>query len=100
HALGDGSGRPADRLSVGVLSSRVLPMKPLLAGFFMMGLAMAAKDSCLECHSILEGALQAPAKAYSADIHSRHGFRCNDCHGGDPTSDDLAVSMNPARGFV
>jgi predicted CXXCH cytochrome family protein len=80
-------------------------MKPLLAGFFMMGLfrmgvAIAAKDSCLECHTILEGNLQAPAKAFSADIHSRHGFRCNDCHGGDPNSDDLEISMSAARGFV
>ena len=50
----------------------------------MMGLAAAAKDSCLQCHSILEGDLQAPGESLSTDIHSRHGFRCNDCHGGDP----------------
>ena len=55
-ALGDGSGRLPDLLSVRVFASRVLPMKPLLAGFFAIGLALAAKDSCLECHSILEGA--------------------------------------------
>jgi len=75
-------------------------MKPLLAGFFMIGLAAAAKDSCLECHSMLEGDLQAPAKAFGGDIHSKHGFRCNDCHGGDPNSDDLEISMSASRGFV
>src|SRR5262249_34960589 len=69
--LGDGSGRAADRLSVGVLSAWVLPMKPLVAGLFAICLAAAAKDSCLECHSILEGNLQAPAKAFGSDIHAR-----------------------------
>jgi hypothetical protein len=63
-------------------------MKPLLAGFFVLGLALAAKDSCLECHSNLDGRLQAPAKSFPTDIHSHHGFRCNDCHGGDPNVDD------------
>jgi len=75
-------------------------MKPLLAGLFAICLAAAAKDSCLECHSILEGNLQAPAKAFGSDIHARHGFRCNDCHGGDADSDDLETSMNASRGFV
>jgi predicted CXXCH cytochrome family protein len=75
-------------------------MKPLLAGFIMIGLALAAKDSCLECHSILEGNLQAPAKAFPTDIHSHHGFHCNDCHGGDPNADDPEMAMSAARGFV
>jgi len=75
-------------------------MKPLLVCLFAIRLAAAAKDSCLECHSILEGALQTPAKAYPADIHSRHGFRCNGCHGGDPNVDDPGISMSASRGFV
>jgi hypothetical protein len=75
-------------------------MKPLLAGFFMICMALWAKDSCLECHSNLEGNLQAPAKVFGTDIHSKHGFRCNDCHGGDPNSDDLEISMSASRGFV
>src|SRR5262249_24542386 len=28
------------------------------------------------------------------------GLRCNDCHGGDPNSTEMEVSMNPARGFI
>jgi hypothetical protein len=68
--------------------------------FFAISLAAVAKDSCLECHSILAGTLQAPAKAFGADVHSRHGFRCNDCHGGDPTVDDPDISMSAAKGFV
>lgn len=75
-------------------------MKPLLAGFFVLGLALAAKDSCLECHSNLDGRLQAPAKSFPTDIHSHHGFRCNDCHGGDPSVDDPEIAMSASRGFV
>jgi Cytochrome c3 len=59
----------------------------------------AAKDSCLTCHSALEGDLQAPAKAYSEDIHSLHGFTCADCHGGNPEADDPEAAMSAARGF-
>jgi hypothetical protein len=60
----------------------------------------AAKDSCLECHSSLEGVLQAPAKAFATDIHAHRGFRCNDCHGGDPNVDDPELAMSRSRGFV
>jgi hypothetical protein len=59
----------------------------------------AAKDSCVECHSALEGAHQKPAVLFKDDVHSARGFRCVDCHGGDPSSDDPGVSMSPARGF-
>jgi predicted CXXCH cytochrome family protein len=75
-------------------------MKTLVAGLFAISLAAAAKDSCLQCHSILEGELQAPAKVFATDIHSRHGFRCNDCHGGDPNADDPEAAMSVSRGFV
>ena len=75
-------------------------MRLLAAGIFAAGLALAAKDSCLECHAMLDGELGAPAKKFAGDVHSHRGFRCNDCHGGDPNSDELEVSMNPARGFV
>lgn len=75
-------------------------MKPLVAGFFVISLTAVAKDSCLECHSILEGPLQTPAKLFGADVHSHHGFRCNDCHGGDPNVDDPEIAMGPSRGFA
>jgi len=49
---------------------------------------------------VLEGNLQAPAKAFVNDVHSRFGFSCADCHGGDRTASDPEVSMSKARGFV
>ena len=63
------------------------------------GLHAAGKDSCIDCHSMLDGAQAAPAKAFPNDIHSRHGFSCADCHGGDRTADDPEASMNKAKGF-
>ena len=60
----------------------------------------AAKDTCVDCHSALDGDMKAPATGFQDDIHRRHGFSCADCHGGDRTADDPPASMNRARGFV
>jgi predicted CXXCH cytochrome family protein len=62
--------------------------------------AIAADDSCSSCHNVLEGNLGNPAKAFASDVHSRHGFGCADCHGGNPKSDDPEVAMSKSRGFV
>lgn len=61
---------------------------------------LPAKDSCLECHSHLEGDFQAPAVAFKNSVHLQHGFTCAACHGGDPNSDDPDIAMSKARGFV
>jgi predicted CXXCH cytochrome family protein len=61
---------------------------------------LAAADTCMECHSVLEGNLQAPAKNFAGDIHARYGFSCADCHGGDRNATDPEASMSKARGFV
>jgi nitrate/TMAO reductase-like tetraheme cytochrome c subunit len=62
--------------------------------------AYAAKDSCVECHSAMDGRLQAPATAFPNDVHQHRGFSCADCHGGDRTSDDPEVAMSRSRGFL
>ena len=71
-------------------------------GFLALLLAapLAGADSCMDCHSVLEGKLQAPAKAFANDIHARFGFSCADCHGGDRNTTDPEAAMNKARGFV
>ena len=70
--------------------------------FFLLLLAVpaTAKDSCLECHKALDGALQKPAVSFGKDIHAHSGFSCADCHGGDRNSDDMQESMSRARGFM
>ena len=65
----------------------------------MLLMPLVAKDSCVECHSVMGGNLQAPATAFSSDIHQRAGFSCADCHGGDRNADDPTIAMGKAAGF-
>jgi hypothetical protein len=60
----------------------------------------AKTDTCLQCHAVLEGNLQRPAVLIRNDVHIAAGLGCADCHGGDRTTDDMAASMNRAKGFV
>jgi predicted CXXCH cytochrome family protein len=73
----------------------------LLACLFLSlaPLASAAKNSCIDCHSNMDGTLKSPVTDYANDIHGRHGFSCADCHGGDPNADDPEAAMSPAKGF-
>jgi predicted CXXCH cytochrome family protein len=63
---------------------------PLLAGA-----AHAAKDSCFDCHRVMEGT----SVVFKNDVHSTTSISCAGCHGGDPKEDDQNVSMNASRGF-
>jgi hypothetical protein len=59
------------------------------AALFAPLLAFGQKNSCVECHSQLDDELKAPAAAFAGDIHAQFGLSCKDCHGGDPTQDDV-----------
>jgi len=56
------------------------------------------KDSCLACHSSLEGKQSEPAMRFESDVHYQAGLNCADCHGGDP-NDDTMNAMSRAKGF-
>ncbi|MCL4486680.1 MAG: cytochrome c3 family protein [Chloroflexi bacterium] len=85
-------------------------MRQMVISAFLLALAPAAlaqtphsepkKDSCVTCHSALEGEFGRPAQLFEADIHKKHGFSCASCHGGDPASDEMETAMDPRRGFV
>ncbi len=60
--------------------------------------AAPPKDSCVACHSILEGKLAEPVRQFDSDVHHQAGLSCADCHGGDP-KDDSMNAMSPARGY-
>ena len=64
----------------------------LLAPALLFG--QPAKDTCLECHAALDGAIQRPALLIKDDVHTANGLSCADCHGGDRTSDDPSVAMS------
>jgi len=62
-----------------------------------------AVDTCTACHAGLEDQrLRGPAALAQtdADVHHLQGVTCAGCHGGDPTSEDGAVAMSAAAGFV
>jgi predicted CXXCH cytochrome family protein len=60
----------------------------------------AVDNGCIQCHRGLdEEQLSAPASQEPGDVHGSSGFTCVDCHGGDPTTDDPTLAMDPARGF-
>jgi cytochrome c3-like protein len=73
----------------------------LAAVLALVSLALAQrKDSCVDCHSQMEGELGAPARLLKADIHGSKGLSCADCHGGDPSVDDPGGAMSLGKGFI
>lgn len=57
------------------------------------------KNSCLDCHAKLEGAMRVTPESIQSDIHAQKGIACVSCHGGDASSDDKARAMSPAAGY-
>jgi len=47
----------------------------------------------------MEAGSRGPATVFTEDVHFQRGLSCADCHGGDPTSADPTVAMDPANGF-
>jgi len=81
----------------------VIPIALLFAAVHGIALSQSPAvkpDTCLDCHSALEDRLGRPAQLIQTDIHKRNGFSCADCHGGDPASMEMEVSMNPRKGFL
>lgn len=68
----------------------------------LIGPALAAQgqDStvCVQCHGGLVGHLGAPVAEWQGSVHQRNTISCHDCHGGDPT--DFEMAMSPERGFI
>ncbi len=49
-----------------------------------------ADSNCLNCHSEWENGDEGmPSTLWTYDIHREKGLGCQDCHGGDPTLDDM-----------
>lgn len=71
----------------------------LICGLFVTPPVLAADDPvCVQCHGGLEGHLSAPVAQWKNSIHAANGISCEDCHGGDPT--DFQMAMSPQRGFI
>jgi predicted CXXCH cytochrome family protein len=58
-----------------------------------------AKNSCLECHSILPDELGVTEEKFQQDVHFQRGLTCVSCHGGDAANDDAEQAMSRKAGF-
>ena len=57
-------------------------------------------NQCFECHRAVNRRQETIATAWQESIHGKGGVTCADCHGGDPTSDRMGVSMDRTKGFI
>jgi hypothetical protein len=79
-------------------------MKTIILSFAVLAWALGAargaspQDSCVTCHSALEGKQAEPARLFEGDVHHQAGLGCADCHGGDP-KDESMDAMSRAKGF-
>jgi Cytochrome c3 len=59
----------------------------------------ASSTGCIDCHSKVDARQASIAADWQASVHAKEGVGCADCHGGDPTSDEITVGMAEANGF-
>jgi len=57
-------------------------------------------NSCADCHEALKPRQADIVTVWKESIHAAEGVTCADCHGGDPTSDQITVAMAEENGFV
>jgi hypothetical protein len=60
---------------------------------------VADTNTCLTCHRAIDNAQHQITEAWTASVHGQNGISCADCHGGDPTSDQVTIAMSPEAGF-
>lgn len=57
-------------------------------------------SSCVECHSKVNPREAEITETWAASIHGKGGIGCTACHGGDPTTDSMRLSMSRDAGFI
>lgn len=57
-------------------------------------------NSCINCHWWLLGEHQQLVDQFRSSIHAEIGLGCEACHGGDPTTMKMDVSMGAKAGYV
>ncbi|HZM88111.1 MAG TPA: cytochrome c3 family protein [Blastocatellia bacterium] len=73
---------------------------PMIALVLFQTAAAQKKDSCVECHSRLEGPLSEPVRLSKGDVHNARGLSCVDCHRGDASRDDKAAAKGRQTGYI
>lgn len=74
---------------------------PILFFLFLVFLGMEVhaqvKNQCYVCHLDNE---DEPALKFKNDIHYAKNILCSDCHGGDPSQEDMDASMDKMKGYI
>jgi predicted CXXCH cytochrome family protein len=86
------------------MRKRILKYGLFVLGFMCFSrlcFSAEVKNSCLDCHGLLDDkALSEPAKFSADDVHVKIGVSCVDCHGGDSSSEDASIAMDRAKSFI
>jgi predicted CXXCH cytochrome family protein len=71
------------------------PMSILILALSLFNPSLyAQKNYCIECHRELEDELLAPVETLEIDIHQQFGLSCADCHGGNPSEEDIDLAKD------
>lgn len=57
-------------------------------------------NTCYDCHLKTSPEQEHISTTWQESIHGRGSVTCADCHGGDPTSDEITIAMSPDNGFI
>lgn len=57
-------------------------------------------NTCYACHIAVDDTQKAISTSWANSVHGKAGVGCADCHGGDPTSEEITVAMSKANGFI
>lgn len=87
-----------DAASVRYITSRILATLMTVSLLVVGG--NSQQNSCVTCHSTLDGELKTAATGFAGDIHKARGLSCNDCHGGDPTKADKVAAKAISTGYL
>lgn len=75
----------------------------IMVTFFLYGKKLSPPqdliegDQCINCHKDVD---YLPQGFEIYDVHLQSGLSCSGCHGGNSSSDDEEVAMNPNNGFI
>jgi hypothetical protein len=58
------------------------------------------KNSCFDCHVELDEKNVQISQAWQLSVHGKAEIGCADCHGGDPSTNDLILSMSSENSFI
>ena len=58
------------------------------------------KNSCFDCHVELDEKNVQISQAWQESVHGKAEIGCADCHGGDPSANDLILSMSSENGYI